>query len=114
MKFIITRLYYGSKKKCVFRFISRNNNVYDSIRSLIGTWRNTEKTELFTPSYYMSNTLMIFLYVHVNCFVILSGYFGCNKDFSFSKWAKLWAQVFFWSVALYFFSYIITGEFQLK
>ena len=64
-----------------------------------------EKTELFTPSYYMSNTLMIFLYVHVNCFVILSGYFGCNKDFSFSKWAKLWAQVFFWSVALYFFSY---------
>lgn len=43
MKFIITRLYYGSKKKCVFRFISRNNNVYDSIRSLIGTLRNTGK-----------------------------------------------------------------------
>lgn len=43
MKFIITRLYYGSKKKCVFRFISRNNNVYDSIRSLIGTWMNTGK-----------------------------------------------------------------------
>lgn len=43
MKYIITRLYYGNEKKCVFRFISRNNNVYDSIRSLIGTLRNTGK-----------------------------------------------------------------------
>lgn len=61
-----------------------------------------EKVELFTPAYYASYSLMFFLNVHVNCFVIMSGYFGHKKKFSCAKWMKLWSECFFWSVTLFF------------
>lgn len=51
-----------------------------------------------------------FLNVHVDCFVLLSGYLGYQKQFSFRKVMRIWLQVFFWSVALFFFVSLIQGE----
>lgn len=69
-----------------------------------------DQVELFTPAYYSSYSLWIFLYVHVDCFVIMSGYFGWKKKFSCKKWLKLWAQCFFWSVVLFFVITIFSGN----
>lgn len=69
-----------------------------------------EKAELFTPTYYVVNSLMIFLYVHVNCFVIMSGYLGYQKKFSWTKWIKMWSGVLFWSVVLFFLISNLTGQ----
>ena len=37
-------------------------------------------------------------FVAVNCYVLISAYFMCDKKISFKKNVKLWAQVFFYSV----------------
>lgn len=69
-----------------------------------------EKAELFTPTYYCSYSLLMFLYVHVDCFVIMSGYFGYKKEFSCKKWVKLWTEILFWSVLLFFLVSVIIGD----
>lgn len=69
-----------------------------------------EGVEVFTPAYYGSYSLAIFLYVHVDCFVIMSGYLGYKKDFSCKKWFKLWVEMFFWSVLLFFIVSVLVGE----
>ena len=63
----------------------------------------------FTPAYYSSYVLWIFLYVHVDCFVIMSGYFGWKKKFTWKKWLKLWSECFFWSVVLFLLITMFTG-----
>lgn len=69
-----------------------------------------EKAELFTPTYYCSYSLLMFLHVHVDCFVIMSGYFGYKKEFSCKKWVKLWTEILFWSVLLFFLVSVISGD----
>ena len=54
-------------------------------------------------NYYIVNILRAFLSVHVNCFVLISGYFLCTYKFRLSKVFFIWWQTFFWSVTLYIF-----------
>lgn len=54
-------------------------------------------------NYYIVNILRAFLSVHVNCFVLISGYFLCTHEFRLSKVFFIWWQTFFWSVTLYIF-----------
>lgn len=69
-----------------------------------------EKIPLFSISYFGVYTLMAFLIVHVNCFVLLSGYFLSTKKFRLSRVLELWIQIFFWSVILYFITTMIQGN----
>lgn len=54
-------------------------------------------------NYYIVNILRAFFSVHVNCFVLISGYFLCTYKFRLSKVFFIWWQTFFWSVTLYIF-----------
>ena len=51
----------------------------------------------------------------VNCFVMLSGYFLISASFKISKILKLWLQILFYSLVLYFIL-VVTGHvpFSLK
>ncbi len=51
--------------------------------------------------FLISNVFSSLLLVHVNCFVLVSGYFLCTSEFRLSKWLKLWGTMFFWSVLLF-------------
>lgn len=68
-----------------------------------------ENSTVFSVSYFSSYTLIAFLNVHVNCFVLLSGYFLSSKKFSIKRVVSLWVQVFFWSMTLFFFIHILEG-----
>ncbi len=52
-------------------------------------------------NYIIIETVNTFIHVHVNCFVLVSGYFLCTGKFKLSKWLQLWATALFWSVLLY-------------
>lgn len=44
----------------------------------------------------------------INCFVLISGYYLCNKGITLRKWLKLYLEVFFYYIVIYF-SFIISG-----
>lgn len=54
-----------------------------------------------SANYYITKTIYAFLLVHVNCFVLASGYFLCEGTFKVKKVLTLWGSAFFWSVLLY-------------
>ena len=48
-----------------------------------------------SPNYFLLHVLRAFLSVHVNCFVLISGYFLCTHEFRIRKFFSLWGQAFF-------------------
>ncbi len=54
-----------------------------------------------STNYILTQTLYCMLRVHVNCFVLVSGYFLCTSTFRLSKWLKLWGTAFFWSLLIF-------------
>lgn len=54
---------------------------------------------LGTSEYYISNILRSFFMVAVNCFIIISGYFGIKLNFK--KLIKISIQVSFYSITIY-------------
>lgn len=52
-------------------------------------------------NYVETKILYNLLQVHVNCFVLISGYFLCTSTFKLSKWIKLWGCTLFYSVLLF-------------
>ncbi len=54
-----------------------------------------------TLEFFSMILLMSFLSIHVNCFVLASGYFLCKSEFKLSRAIKLWAEALFWSVLFY-------------
>ncbi|OUN80295.1 hypothetical protein B5G06_11810 [Flavonifractor sp. An52] len=64
----------------------------------------------FSIEYYIANFIEALLVVHVNCFVLLSGYFLSKKQFSFKRIFLLWGQMLFWSVLLFAVIFILNGS----
>lgn len=62
---------------------------------------------------YVTRTLLSFLIVHVNCFVLLSGYFSGDRPFSWKHLFKLWGTTVFWSVFLFAISCLL-GESKFR
>ena len=62
----------------------------------------------------MTSVLRAFLSVHVNCFVLLSGYFLCTQEFRPVRFFAIWGQAFFWSAALYLLLCIGGAPFEGK
>lgn len=66
-------------------------------------------------NYVLITVIYTFLMVHVNCFVLISGYFLCTHKFRLEKAISLWVQAFFWSVLLYvLFSSFGVIPFEIK
>ena len=51
-----------------------------------------------TVNWVLGNTVFALVFVSVNCFVLLSGYFQCTSRFKPSRFASTWLQAFFYSV----------------
>ena len=75
-----------------------------SFTGILGTYR----------SFSFNGTIVWILealsFVAVNCYVLISAYFMCDKKTSFKKNLKLWTQVFFYSLLFLIIGMILKGE----
>ncbi len=55
-----------------------------------------------TSTNYLSWIIEAFCIVAVNCYVYITGYFLVNSNFKIKKILKLWGQVLFYSLSIYF------------
>lgn len=63
--------------------------------------RVTAKLGFGTTNYFLSYLIQAFSIVHVNCFVMLSGYFSIDREFKAQRILKLWKQVVFYSLLIF-------------
>ena len=63
--------------------------------------RVTAKLGYGTVNYFLSYLIQSFSVVHVNCFVMIGGYFAIDRAFKAERAVKLWEQVAF--ILLVFF-----------
>ena len=58
-------------------------------------------------AYYSVNLIEAFALCSVNCYALISGYFGHSKDFNLTKILNLWIEVFFYSVLIHSIAFIL-------
>lgn len=62
--------------------------------------RVTAKLGYGTTNYFLSYLIQSFSVVHVNCFVMLAGYFSIDREFKAQRLLRLWRQIMFYSVVI--------------
>lgn len=62
--------------------------------------RVTAKLGYGTTNYFLSYLIQSFSVVHVNCFVMIAGYFSIDREFKSQRLLKFWKQVVFYSVMI--------------
>lgn len=62
--------------------------------------RVTAKLGYGTMNYLASFLIQSFSVVHVNCFVMIAGYFSIDREFKAQRLVKFWRQVVFYSVLI--------------
>lgn len=62
--------------------------------------RVTAKLGYGTTNYFLSYLIQSFSVVHVNCFVMIAGYFGIDREFKAQRLTKFWKQVAFYSISI--------------
>lgn len=62
--------------------------------------RVTAKLGYGTTNYFLSYFIQSFSVVHVNCFVMLAGYFSIDRNFHAQRLLRFWKQVLFYSVSI--------------
>ncbi|MDO4261973.1 MAG: acyltransferase [Eubacteriales bacterium] len=75
--------------------------------------RVTAKLGYGTVNYFLSYLVQSFSAVHVNCFVMIGGYFAVDRAFRASRLVRLWRQVAFYSILiclLYGLAFGVTGR----
>ena len=63
--------------------------------------RVTAKLGYGTVNYFLSYLIQSFSVVHVNCFVMIGGYFAIDRAFKTERAVKLWKQVAFYSIGIF-------------
>lgn len=63
--------------------------------------RVTAKLGYGTVNYFLDYLIQSFSVVHVNCFVMLAGYFSIDRGFRSERLLKLWRQILFYSVVIF-------------
>lgn len=66
--------------------------------------RVTAKLGYGTVNYFLSYLIQSFSVVHVNCFVMIGGYFAIDRSFKSERAIKLWKQVAFYSLNIFLLS----------
>lgn len=66
--------------------------------------RVTAKLGYGTVNYFLSYLIQSFSVVHVNCFVMIGGYFAIDRSFKSERAIKLWKQVAFYSFNIFLLS----------
>ena len=60
-------------------------------------------------NYFISEYIVIITSVAVNCYILISGYFLVKSSFKFTRITKVWAQTFFYAVAICLILYFTTS-----
>ena len=63
--------------------------------------RVTAKLGYGTVNYFLSYLVQSFSVIHVNCFVMIGGYFAIDRTFQSERAVKLWKQVTFYSIGIF-------------
>lgn len=63
--------------------------------------RVTAKLGYGTVNYFLDYLIQSFSVVHVNCFVMLAGYFSIDRGFRCERLLRLWRQILFYSVVIF-------------
>ena len=94
----------------LLRIISMIMIVTTHVLFLSGTLNNIT---VFSIEYFVTQTLSACAYCFTNCFAMISGYFLCDKKFSFVRILRIYIAVFFYSI---FFSFILffAGKFSIS
>lgn len=71
--------------------------------------RVTAKLGYGTTNYFLSYLIQSFSVVHVNCFVMLAGYFAIDGTFRMQRPLKIWKQVFFYGAVICLFAGLTVG-----
>lgn len=71
--------------------------------------RVTAKLGYGTMNYLADYLIQSFSVVHVNCFVMLAGYFAIDKGFRAQRLTRFWKQVAFYSVLIFLIYACIAG-----
>lgn len=71
--------------------------------------RVTAKLGYGTVNYFLSYLIQSFSVVHVNCFVMIAGYFAIDRGFKAQRLIKFWKQVAFYSVGIFLLYGVFTG-----
>lgn len=75
---------------------------------------NSEIADFFNPTHPTANMLFMTLYgwggkTGINCFVLITGYFMCQKSFSWQKFFKLAFEVQFYTTVIYLL-FLLSGR----
>ena len=65
-----------------------------------GIFQVVEKRGEITPDYLVAWFLEIFCFVSVNCFALITGYFGVKGKYRYANLATLWLRVLFYTVTI--------------
>ncbi|EOU1923475.1 hypothetical protein DMN38_09310, partial [Clostridium perfringens] len=65
-----------------------------------------KSTNIYSNDFIIVNLIESLSIVGVNCFVLISGYFGINSRFSFRKCMKIYIQVIFYSIIINYFAFV--------
>lgn len=79
--------------------------------------RVTAKLGYGTANYFLSYLIQSFSVVHVNCFVMIAGYFAIDREFRAERMLRFWRQVLFYSVGIWLLYSLfaqVTGTDALK
>lgn len=68
--------------------------------------RVTAKLGYGTVNYFLSYLIQSFSVVHVNCFVMIGGYFAIDRAFKAERVMKLWKQVVFYSISIFLLAFL--------
>lgn len=71
--------------------------------------RVTAKLGYGTANYFLSYLIQSFSVVHVNCFVMLAGYFSIDRPFRAQRLVRFWRQVAFYSIVICLICGVCTG-----
>lgn len=63
--------------------------------------RVTAKLGYGTTNYFLSYLVQSFSVVHVNCFIMIAGYFSIDRQFRSRRLLRLWKQVLFYSLGIF-------------
>lgn len=63
--------------------------------------RVTAKLGYGTVNYFLDYLIQSFSVVHVNCFVMLAGYFAIDRGFQCERLLKLWRQILFYAISIW-------------
>lgn len=59
-----------------------------------------DNTDIHSNNFFLGHIIESFSIVAVNCYILISGFFGINSDFKLKKCFKLYGQVLFYSISI--------------